>query len=108
MFAMIMIVVGLLIAFSVPLAVKRSAAKDVTANNKPGDDDDLSNELELSRGITREKVTEPERAKLTAPLTSGAKTRSHPVLRPTSYPPHVGTSRRGQKLQGHFGASIWN
>jgi hypothetical protein len=66
----IFVVVGLVIALS--RAAQRSNVEDVTANNKPSDDDaKQSNERELSRSRSvdraREMVHETDRAELTDP-----------------------------------------
>jgi hypothetical protein len=66
MFAIIMVVLA--IALSWAVAAQRSDVEDVTANDKPGDDDtEPSNDLALSRdmGRAREMVHDDDRVKLT-------------------------------------------
>jgi hypothetical protein len=69
MFAIIMIVMGLVItSYVLRAAAQRSHVEDVAANNTPSDDDtEPLNDLEPSRsmGRTREMVHEADRAKLT-------------------------------------------
>jgi hypothetical protein len=65
MFAIIMVVAGLVIAPSWAVAAQRSDVEDVTANDKPGDDDtEPSNDLVLSRdmGRAREMDHDDDRA----------------------------------------------
>jgi hypothetical protein len=67
MFAIIMVVAGLVIALSWAVAAQRSDVEDVTANHKPGDDDtEPSNDLVLSRDIgrAREMAHDDARVKL--------------------------------------------
>jgi hypothetical protein len=69
MFAILMIVMGLVItSYVLRAAARRYHVEDVEANNKPSDDDtEPLNDLEVSRrmGRTREMVHEADRAKLT-------------------------------------------